>query len=69
MNRHTLRIGIDVGSRHRVAVGSSDGTFIDEFDVDHHAASFSQFFHRIATPEARHPLPATVAMEGYDQQL
>lgn len=67
MNLHTLRIGIDVGStRHRVAVGLPDGTLIDEFDVDHHAAGFSQFFHRIATLEARHPLPVTVAMEGYN---
>lgn len=67
MNLHTLRIGIDVGStRHRVAVGLPDGTLIDEFDVDHHAAGFSQFFHRIATLEARHPLPVTVAMEGHN---
>ena len=67
MNLHTLRIGIDVGStRHRVAVGLPDGTLIDEVDVDHHATGFSQFFHRIATLEARHPLPVTVAMEGYN---
>ena len=51
MNSNTLRVGIDVGStRHRVAVGLPDGTLIDEFDVDHHAAGFNQFFHRIAAP-------------------
>lgn len=54
MNANTLRIGIDVGStRHRVAVGLPDGTLIDEFDVDHHAAGFNQFFHRIAALEER----------------
>jgi len=67
MNQNTLRIGIDVGSaRHRVAVGLPDGTLIDEFDVDHHSAGFNRFFHRIAALEARHPLPVTVAMEGYN---
>lgn len=67
MNSNTLRIGIDVGSvRHRVAVGLPDGTLIDEFDVDHHAAGFNQFFHRIAALEVRHPLPVSVAMESYN---
>lgn len=56
MNSNTLRIGIDVGSvRHRVAVGLPDGTLIDEFDVDHHAAGFNQFFHRIAALERNAP--------------
>jgi len=67
MNTHTLRVGIDVGStRHRVAVGLPDGTLIDEFDIDHHTAGFNQFFRRIAVLEARHPLPVSVAMEGYN---
>ncbi|MDP2028918.1 MAG: hypothetical protein Q8K12_04715 [Thiobacillus sp.] len=67
MNSTTLRVGIDVGSvRHRVAVGLPDGTLIDEFDVDHHAAGFNQFFHRIAALEARHPFPVSVAMESYN---
>lgn len=67
MNMHTLRVGIDVGStRHRVAVGLPDGTLIDEFDIDHHTAGFNQFFRRIAVLEARHPLPVSVAMEGYN---
>ena len=67
MNPQTIRIGIDVGSaHHRVAVGLPDGKLIDEFDVEHHADGFSQFFERIATHEHRHRLPVSVAMEGYN---
>ncbi len=67
MNLHTLRVGIDVGSaRHRVAVGLPDGKLIDEFDIDHHADGFSQFFCRIRLLEDRHQLPVSVAMEGYN---
>lgn len=67
MNLHTLRVGIDVGSaRHRVAVGLPDARLIDEFDVDHHADGFSQFFRRIGLLEERHQLPVSVAMEGYN---
>lgn len=67
MNLHTLRVGIDVGSkRHRVAVGLPNGQLIDEFDVDHHQSGFHQFFQRINTLETQHQLPVTVAMEGYN---
>jgi len=67
MNLQTLRVGIDVGStRHRVAVDLPDGKLIDEFDVDHHADGFSQFFRRIGLLEERHQLPVSVAMEGYN---
>ena len=67
MNPQTIRIGIDVGSaRHRVAVGLPDGKLIDEFDVEHHADGFRQFFERIATHQSRHHLPVSVAMEGYN---
>ena len=67
MNLHTLRVGIDVGSkRHRVAVGLPDGKLIDEFDVDHHQVGFHQFFRRIDALETKHQLPVTVAMEGYN---
>lgn len=67
MNMHTLRVGIDVGSkRHRVAVGLPDGKLIDEFDVDHHQIGFGHFFARIEALEARHQLPVMVAMEGYN---
>lgn len=67
MNLQTLRIGIDVGSAsHRVAVGLPDGKLIDEFDMEHHAEGFSQFFKRISALEERHQLPVSVAMEGYN---
>src|SRR3990172_5838807 len=67
MNPQTLRVGIDVGSaRHRVAVGLPDGQLIDEFDIEHHADGFSQFFQRINTHEDRHRLPVSVAMEGHN---
>ncbi len=48
MNYQTLRVGIDVGSaRHRVAVELPDGKLIDEFDIDHHAEGFGEFFRRV----------------------
>jgi transposase len=67
MNLQTLRVGIDVGSaHHRIAVGLPDGKLIDEFDIDHHADGFSQFFRRIGLLEERHQLSVSVAMEGYN---
>lgn len=67
MNLHTLRVGIDVGSkRHRVAVGLPDGKLIDEFDVDHHQIGFGHFFARIDALKAHYQLPVMVAMEGYN---
>lgn len=67
MNTHTIRVGIDIGSAsHRVAVGLPDGRLIDEFDVDHNAAGFSQFFKRITAHETHHQLPVMVAMEGFN---
>lgn len=67
MNTHALRVGIDIGSAiHRVAVGLPDGKLIDEFDVDHNAAGFSQFFKRITAHETHHQLPVMVAMEGFN---
>ena len=67
MNLQTIRVAIDVGSAcHRVAVGLPDGKLIDEFDVEHHASGFSQFFERIGAHEDRHRLPVSVAMEGHN---
>jgi len=67
MNTHALRVGIDIGSAsHRVAVGLPDGKLIDEFNVDHNAAGFSQFFKRITAHETHHQLPVMVAMEGFN---
>ena len=67
MNPLSIHVAIDVGSeRHRVAVGLADGKLLDEFDIDHHANGFREFFQRIEVLEQRHQLPVVVAMEGYN---
>ena len=63
----SIRVAVDVGSTcHRVAVGLPDGKILDEFDVDHNAGGFNEFFRRIETIEKRHQLPVAVAMEGFN---
>ncbi len=43
-----LRVGVDVGSRcHSVAVGLTDGSLLEEFEIPHTAAGFGDFFARI----------------------
>lgn len=67
MNPLSIRVAIDVGcERHRVAIGLPDGKLVEEFDIDHTASGFSEFFHRIEAVERRHPWPVAVAMEGYN---
>jgi transposase len=67
MNPLSIRVGVDVGSaRHRVAVGLPDGKVLDEFDINHSAGGFDEFFRRVETIEKRHRLPVAVAMEGYN---
>ncbi len=62
-----LRVGVDVGSQsHRVAVGLSDGSLLEEFEIPHTAAGFEDFFSRIEGHAKRHPYPIAVAMEGYN---
>jgi transposase len=62
-----LRVGVDVGSQcHRVAVGLSDGSLLEEFEIPHTAAGFGKFFSRIEGHAKRHPYPIAVAMEGYN---
>ena len=62
-----LRVGIDVGSRcHSVAIGLSDGRLLEEFEIDHTAAGFKDFFKRAAASAKRHRAPIAVAMEGYN---
>ncbi len=62
-----LRVGVDVGSRcHSVAVGLSDGSVLEEFEIPHTAAGFRDFFARIERHAKRHPYPIAVAMEGYN---
>ncbi len=61
-----LQVGIDVGNRrHRVAVGTSDGTLIDQFDLEHRPSSFKAFFTRIDRHAVRLDLPVVVGMEGH----
>jgi len=62
-----LRVGVDVGSQsHSVAVGLSDGSLLEEFEIPHTAAGFGDFFSRIERHAKRHPYPIAVAMEGYN---
>ncbi len=62
-----LRVGVDVGSQcHSVAVGLTDGSLLDEFEIPHTAAGFGDFFARIEGHATRHPYPIAVAMEGYN---
>ena len=63
----TIRVSIDVGCHsHSVAVGLSDGQLIDEFDIDHNAQGFKQFFRCIEKWEAKYSYPVHVAMEGFN---
>ena len=42
-----LRVGVDVGSRcHSVAIGLSDGSLLEEFDIPHTKEGFRAFFAR-----------------------
>ena len=62
-----LRVAVDVGcSRHRVAVGLSEGKLLEEFDIGHDAAGLNEFFSRVERHERQLGLPVAVAMEGYN---
>jgi transposase len=62
-----LRVGVDVGSQcHSVAVGLTDGSLLEEFEIPHTAAGFGDFFARIEGHATRHPYPIAIAMEGYN---
>ncbi len=59
-----LRVGVDVGSRcHSVAVGLTDGSLLEEFEIPHTAAGFGDFFARIEGHAKRHPYAIAIAME------
>ena len=63
-----LRVGADVGSRcHTVAIGLSDGSLLEEFEIPHTAEGFGEFFTRIEAPG--HGAPMAVAMEGYNGHI
>ncbi len=62
-----LRVGVDVGSRcHSVAVGLSDGSLLEEFEIPHTAEGFREFLARVDACGRRHAVPIAVAMEGYN---
>ncbi len=62
-----LRVGVDVGSQcHFVAVGLSDGSVLEQFEIPHTAAGFGDFFSRNEGHAKHHPYPIAVAMEGYN---
>ena len=62
-----IRVSIDVGCyQHSVAVGLADGQLLDEFDIDHEAAGFSEFFKRIDARQRQYGGTVKVAMEGYN---
>jgi transposase len=62
-----LRVGVDVGSRcHTVAVGLTDGSLLEEFEIPHTAEGFRNFFAAIEGHAKTHPYPIAVAMEGYN---
>jgi transposase len=62
-----LRVGIDVGSDvHAIAVGLSNGALLEEFEIGHDEAGFSDFFSRIEAHADGLGVPVAVAMEGYN---
>jgi len=62
-----LRVGVDVGTQsHSVAVGLTDGSLLEAFEIPHTAAGFEDFFARIEGHARRYPDPIAVAMEGYN---
>ncbi len=51
-----LRVGVDVGSQcHSVAVGLTDVSLLEVFEIPHTAAGFHDFFSRIEGHAKRHP--------------
>ena len=62
-----LRVAVDVGvSRHRVAVGLSEGVLLEEFEIGHDTAGLAEFFARVGRHERRLHAQVAVAMEGYN---
>jgi transposase len=62
-----LRVGVDVGShRHAVAVGLSDGRFLEDFEIDHDQKGFRTLFSRIEAAARVHGCSIAIAMEGYN---
>jgi transposase len=64
MDTQALHVAVDVGARrHRAAIGNGQGAVLAEFDVEHSATGFREFFRRVEQQRAEHQ-PVWVAMEG-----
>lgn len=64
MEGQALHVAVDVGCRrHRAAIGNLQGRVLAEFDVEHDAAGFTEFFRRIEE-QREEKQPVWVAMEG-----
>jgi transposase len=67
MSATEIRVCIDVGSsKHQVAIGLSDGSILEEFELSHNSMGFKSLFHRIEVNSERYHLPVSVAMESYN---
>src|SRR6185369_7807133 len=62
-----LRVSVDVGyRRHSVAIGSSSGEVLEEFEIEHRPEGFQEFFSRIEKYRKTMGISVAVAMEGYN---
>jgi transposase len=62
-----IRVCLDIGCyEHHVSVGLSSGEFLEAFTITHEKIGFEQFFSHVGAHEARHQLPVSVAMEGFN---
>jgi transposase len=62
-----LRVAVDVGCyRHRVAIGLSEGTLLEEFEISHDGPGLNEFFTRVDRQAQQWGRPVAVAMEGYN---
>lgn len=62
-----MLVSIDIGCyQHSVAVGLSNGTLLEEFEISHTRNGFKQFFSKIESHHRSHRLPVSIAMEGYN---
>ena len=65
MDDYEIRVAVDIGSKkHHVAIGSSDGRLLEQFEITHDKAGFDRFFSRIDARERATRLPVVVAIEG-----
>lgn len=65
--QHELLVSIDIGChQHSVAIGLSDGSLLEEFEISHTQTGFSHFFKKLEEHQERHPSSVSIAMEGYN---